>query len=147
MTLDTGNFRPPKVYEQIEMSIPFAVGTHIKTQVALDDGKSRAEADWERIFGMFARHGFRGYMGLEYGGEDAGNRGAWSSPAFEGARRQVFSLKADSRTQAQQVSPQQPRASGLRARTKALAKRPSTCGARRSTSIPVALRNARASST
>ena len=71
MTLDTGNFRPPKVYEQIEMSIPFAVGTHIKTQVALDDGKSRAEADWERIFGMFARHGFRGYMGLEYGGEDA----------------------------------------------------------------------------
>ena len=71
MTLDTGNFRPPKVYEQIEMSIPFAVGTHIKTQVALDDGKSRAEADWERIFGMFVRHGFRGYMGLEYGGEDA----------------------------------------------------------------------------
>jgi L-ribulose-5-phosphate 3-epimerase len=70
MTLDTGNFRPPKVYEQIEMSIPFAVGTHIKTQVALDDGKSRAEADWERIFSMFARHGFRGYMGLEYGGED-----------------------------------------------------------------------------
>ena len=71
MTLDTGNFRPPKVYEQIEMSIPFAVGTHIKTQVALDDGKGRAEADWERIFSMFARHGFRGYMGLEYGGEDA----------------------------------------------------------------------------
>jgi hypothetical protein len=53
------------------MSIPFAVGTHIKTQVANDDGKTRAAADWEKIFGMFARHGFRGYMGLEYSGEDA----------------------------------------------------------------------------
>jgi sugar phosphate isomerase/epimerase len=71
MTLDTGNFRPPAVYDQIEMSIPYAVGTHIKTQVALDDGKTRAAADWDRIFGMFARHGFRGYMGLEYGAEDA----------------------------------------------------------------------------
>ena len=71
MNLDTGNFRPPKVYEQIEMSIPYAVSTHIKTQVALDDGKSRAPADWDRIFAMFARQGFRGYMGLEYSGEDA----------------------------------------------------------------------------
>jgi sugar phosphate isomerase/epimerase len=71
MNLDTGNLRPPKVYEQIEMSIPHAVSTHIKTEVALDDGKSRAPADWDRIFGMFARQGFRGYMGLEYSGEDA----------------------------------------------------------------------------
>ena len=70
MNLDTGNFRPPKVYEQIEMSIPHAVSTHIKTEVALDDGKSRAPADWDRIFQMFARQGFRGYMGLEYGAED-----------------------------------------------------------------------------
>ena len=37
-------------------------------------------------------------------------------------------------------------ASGLRARTKALANLPSTCGARRSTSIPASVRNARASS-
>ena len=71
INLDTGNFRPPKVYEQIEMSIPYAVSTHIKTEVALDDGKSRAPADWDRIFQMFVSHGFRGYMGLEYGGEDA----------------------------------------------------------------------------
>jgi sugar phosphate isomerase/epimerase len=66
MNLDTGNFRPPKVYEQIEMSIPFAVSTHVKTEVALDDGKTRGAADWDRIFTMFAAQGFRGYMGLEY---------------------------------------------------------------------------------
>jgi sugar phosphate isomerase/epimerase len=66
MNLDIGNFRPPDVYGQIEMSIPFAVSTHIKTEIALDDGKTRAPADWDRVFGMFAKHGFRGYMGLEY---------------------------------------------------------------------------------
>ncbi len=68
MNLDTGNFRPPKVYDQIEMSIPHAVSTHIKTEVANDDGKTRSPADWDRIFKMFAEHGYRGYMGLEYGG-------------------------------------------------------------------------------
>ena len=66
MNLDIGNFRPPKVYDQIEMSIPYAVSTHFKTEIALDDGKTRAEADWDRVFGMFARHGYRGYIGLEY---------------------------------------------------------------------------------
>jgi L-ribulose-5-phosphate 3-epimerase len=66
MNLDIGNFRPPNVYDQIEMSIPYAVSTHVKTEIALDDGKTRGPADWDRVFGMFARHGFRGYMGLEY---------------------------------------------------------------------------------
>ena len=66
MNLDIGNFRPPKVYEQIEMSIPYAVSTHVKTTVALDDGGGRAPCDWDRVFVMFSNHGFRGYMGLEY---------------------------------------------------------------------------------
>lgn len=70
MNLDIGNFRPPKVYEQVEMSIPYAVSTHIKTTVAQDDGKTRAPYDWERVFTMFGRHGYRGYMGLEYEAED-----------------------------------------------------------------------------
>jgi sugar phosphate isomerase/epimerase len=67
MNLDIGNFRPPAVYDQIELSIPHAVSTHIKTEVALDDG-TRGPADWDRVFRMFAAHGFRGYMGLEYEG-------------------------------------------------------------------------------
>jgi L-ribulose-5-phosphate 3-epimerase len=66
MNLDIGNFRPPAVYDQIEMSIPYAVSTHIKTTVALDDGKNRAPFDLDRVFRMFAAHGYRGYMGLEY---------------------------------------------------------------------------------
>src|SRR4051812_23689309 len=70
MNLDIGNFRPPKVYEQVEMSIPYAVSTHIKTTVAQDDGKTRAPYDWDRVFAMFGRHGYRGYMGLEYEAEE-----------------------------------------------------------------------------
>jgi sugar phosphate isomerase/epimerase len=66
MNLDIGNFRPPAVYDQIEMSIPYAVSTHVKTEMALDDGKTRGPFDWDRVFKMFAAHGWRGYMGLEY---------------------------------------------------------------------------------
>src|SRR5262245_54845880 len=64
MNLDIGNFRPPDVYGQIEMSIPFAVSTHIKTEIALDDGKTRAAALWDRVFCMLATRCCRGYMGL-----------------------------------------------------------------------------------
>jgi sugar phosphate isomerase/epimerase len=70
MNLDIGNFRPPRVYEQVEMSIPYAVSTHVKMDVALDDGKTRAPYDWDRVFTMFAAHAFRGYMGLEYEAAD-----------------------------------------------------------------------------
>jgi sugar phosphate isomerase/epimerase len=66
MLLDIGNFRPPKVHEQIEMSIPYAVGTHIKTTYAPDDGTARVPFDLDRVFGMFAKHGWKGYMGLEH---------------------------------------------------------------------------------
>ena len=69
MNLDIGNFKPPDVYGQIEMSIPYAVSTHVKTEVTQDDGKN-APMDWDRVFRMFAAKGFRGYMGLEYEASD-----------------------------------------------------------------------------
>jgi sugar phosphate isomerase/epimerase len=65
MNLDIGNFRAPKVHEQIETSIPYAVSTHIKTTYAPDDGGPRVPFDLDRIFAMFAAHGYKGYMGLE----------------------------------------------------------------------------------
>jgi len=70
MNLDIGNFKPPKVLEQVEMSIPYAVSTHIKTEMAQDDGKTKVPYDWDRVFAMFASHGYRGYMGLEYEASD-----------------------------------------------------------------------------
>src|SRR3954454_15453030 len=47
MNLDIGNFKPPKVLEQVEMSIPYAVSTHIKTEMAEDDGKTKVPYDWD----------------------------------------------------------------------------------------------------
>ena len=66
MNLDIGNFRPPDVYDQIEMSIPYAVSTHVKTDDDARRWEDHAPIDWDRVFRMFAAHGFRGYMGLEY---------------------------------------------------------------------------------
>src|SRR4051812_21890487 len=66
MNLDIGNFKPPAVYDQIAMSIPYAVSTHVKTELTLDDGKTHAPFDLDRVFKMFTDQGFRGYMGLEY---------------------------------------------------------------------------------
>lgn len=65
MNLDTGNFKPPKVLDQIEMSVPYAVTTHLKTEMTLDDGTT-TQADWDRIFAIFAKHGYTGHMALEY---------------------------------------------------------------------------------
>jgi L-ribulose-5-phosphate 3-epimerase len=69
MNLDIGNFRPPAVYDQIAASIPYAVSTHVKTELTLDDGKTQAPFDLDRVFKLFAAQGFRGYMGLEYEAE------------------------------------------------------------------------------
>jgi sugar phosphate isomerase/epimerase len=69
MNLDIGNFKPPDVYGQIDTSIPYAVSTHVKTEITQDDGKN-APMDWDRVFRMFAAKGFRGYMGLEYEASD-----------------------------------------------------------------------------
>jgi len=80
MNLDIGNFRPPAVYDQIRMSIPYAVSTHIKTTIAEDDGKTRGSMDLERVFTMFAEQGYRGYMGLEY--EAAGGDPSKDIPAY-----------------------------------------------------------------
>jgi sugar phosphate isomerase/epimerase len=70
MNLDLGNFRPPGVYDQIEASIPYAVSTHVKTELTLDDGKTQAPMDWDCVFKMCVAQGFCGYMGLEYEAAD-----------------------------------------------------------------------------
>jgi sugar phosphate isomerase/epimerase len=69
LNLDIGNLRPPAVYDQIDLAIPYAITSHIKTELTLDDGKTHAPFDWDRVFKMFAAHHYRGYMGLEYEAE------------------------------------------------------------------------------
>lgn len=64
INLDTGNFAS-RPYEQIQMCLPYAVNAQVKSQIREEGGLTR-ESDWDRIFSMFARAGYRGYLALEY---------------------------------------------------------------------------------
>ena len=64
INLDTGNFRS-EPYEQIEMCLPYAVNSQFKVQIR-DEAGNHMSSDWDRIVGMFAKAGYRGYMALEY---------------------------------------------------------------------------------
>jgi L-ribulose-5-phosphate 3-epimerase len=68
MNLDAGNF-PKDGYAQVEMSVPYAVSTHIKAMISTPDGK-KEPADFERLFGLFAKGGYRGFVSLEYEDKD-----------------------------------------------------------------------------
>jgi L-ribulose-5-phosphate 3-epimerase len=69
MNLDSGNF-PKDGYAQTAMAIPYAVSTHIKAQISTPDGK-KEKTDYERLFSMFAKGGYRGFVSLEYEENDA----------------------------------------------------------------------------
>jgi sugar phosphate isomerase/epimerase len=64
INLDTGNFSQD-AYRQIEMCLPYAVNAQVKSQMRDDSGRV-VQSDWDRIFSMFARSGYRGYLALEY---------------------------------------------------------------------------------
>jgi len=67
LNLDTGNFRTEDPYADIERVAPYAITSHIKVMVA-PRGKPAREADFERIFSIFRKVGYRGYASLEYEG-------------------------------------------------------------------------------
>lgn len=69
MNLDSGNF-PEDGYAQTAMAIPYAVSTHIKASIA-DAAGRKEKTDYERLFGMFAKGGYRGFVSLEYEENDA----------------------------------------------------------------------------
>jgi sugar phosphate isomerase/epimerase len=69
MNLDCGNF-PKDGYAQVAMAIPYAVSTHIKAEISTADGK-KEKTDFNRLFGMLARGGYRGFVSLEYEENDA----------------------------------------------------------------------------
>ncbi len=64
INLDTGNFRE-NVYPQIEKLLPYAANVQLKAEMRGEDGKS-GPADWDRLFQLFQRYGYQGYVALEY---------------------------------------------------------------------------------
>jgi L-ribulose-5-phosphate 3-epimerase len=69
INLDTGNF-PKNGYSGVAMCIPYATSVHLKTTITDENGKE-VKADWDRLFGMFASAGYKGYISLEYEGKEA----------------------------------------------------------------------------
>ncbi len=68
INLDITHFIPTATldaYAQIEMCLPYATHTHIRDH--FDNGEP---IDLERVWQMFAKAGYRGYMSLEYGGKE-----------------------------------------------------------------------------
>ena len=73
-TLDTGNFPPasrvgPETYTSIERIAPHASMIHAKFFNVLEDGRDR-DFDWERIHAILKGANFRGFLSVEYEGED-----------------------------------------------------------------------------
>jgi sugar phosphate isomerase/epimerase len=64
INLDTGNF-PKNGYAQVTLCLPYAVNVHFKTKIATPEG-AKEKADWDRLFAMFSRAGYKGYISLEY---------------------------------------------------------------------------------
>lgn len=68
INLDTGNFRD-NGYSQVALCLPYAVNVHLKEMIATADG-SKEKADWDRLLGMFAKSGYKGYLSLEHEGTE-----------------------------------------------------------------------------
>lgn len=65
VNLDTGNFHTDDPYADVAKIAPYAVTVQVKTEMNPRAG-GRAEADFERIFGILGEVGYRGYVALEY---------------------------------------------------------------------------------
>jgi sugar phosphate isomerase/epimerase len=63
--LDISNF-PTDEYAQIEACIPYATHTHIRDRF----GRSKQPIDLDRVWQMFAKAGYQGFMSAEYEGEE-----------------------------------------------------------------------------
>ena len=66
---DSGNFRDHG-YSQFAMLLPYATSVHLKADITDEQGKAE-RADWNRLLNMLGRSGYKGYVGLEYEGDNA----------------------------------------------------------------------------
>jgi hypothetical protein len=55
----------------VALCLPYAVSTHFKVNIGSSEGGAKEKADWDRLLGMFANAGYRGYISLEYEEKEA----------------------------------------------------------------------------
>jgi sugar phosphate isomerase/epimerase len=66
---DSGNLRV-NGYSQFEMMLPYTTSIHLKSEITNADGK-KENADWNRLLDMIGKSHYKGYVGLEYEGDNA----------------------------------------------------------------------------
>jgi len=66
--LDLGNYRG-NPYKEIEKAVPYAVTTHAKTDIYVDNS-GRQDADFEKITKILNKAGYKGCLSIEYEGEE-----------------------------------------------------------------------------
>jgi L-ribulose-5-phosphate 3-epimerase len=57
-------------YSQFDSMLPYATSVHLKVDIATADGK-KEPANWSRLLGMIGKAGYKGFVGLEYEGDNA----------------------------------------------------------------------------
>jgi len=70
VNVDTGNFNR-YAYDQLATIMPYAVNVQVKKEIKPDASGQPQPSDWDRIAGMLISQGYRGYLSLEYEGDDA----------------------------------------------------------------------------
>jgi len=65
INLDIANFTENE-YKQIEACVPYATAVHIRDVF----GETKGPIDLDRVWGIFAQGGYKGYMSAEYEGEE-----------------------------------------------------------------------------
>ena len=74
LNLDTGNFKS-EPYKSMDMVMAKTLTLHAKTEVPTEDGSGREPADYPRIVRILRDANYRGYLSLEYEGEEDAKTG------------------------------------------------------------------------
>ena len=67
VNVDAGNLRKDG-YKQLEILLPYASNVHLKSLMSAPDGK-KEPVDWPRLLAIIGNSGYKGYVGLEYEGD------------------------------------------------------------------------------
>lgn len=66
VNLDTGNFKTPDPYADLERIAPYAVNVQVKTEITRSEAGPKEPADLARLVEMLRRVRYSGYVVLEY---------------------------------------------------------------------------------
>lgn len=69
VNLDTGNFYTDP-YGDLRIMAPYTITVQVKDSVMAPDGKTKMEADLKKVFDILREVDYRGYLVLEYEGEE-----------------------------------------------------------------------------